>query len=43
LAATRIEYLLQFVGDKGHISAAPEHGADHAGQCHDPRIVFEVL
>ena len=43
LAATRIEYLLQLVGYKGHIPAAPEDGADHAGECHDPRIMLEVL
>src|SRR6516225_11795245 len=43
LAATWIEHLLQLVGDKGYIPAAPEDGADHAGECDDPRIVFEVL
>ena len=43
LAATRIEHLLQLVCYKRHIPAAPQDGADHAGECDDPRIVFEVL
>src|SRR5438128_1882429 len=43
LSAARIEYLLQLVCYKRHIAAAPEDGADHAGQRHDPRVMLEVL
>src|ERR1700757_3887761 len=43
LAATRIEHLLQLVCYKRHIPAAPQDGADHAGQRHDPRVMLEVL
>src|ERR1700737_3710086 len=43
LAATRIEYLLQLVCHEGHIPAAPQDGADHAGERQDPRIMLEVL
>src|SRR5438132_6549707 len=43
LAATRIEHLLQLVCYKRHIAAAPQDGADHAGQRHDPRVMLQVL
>ena len=43
LAATRIEDLLQLVCYKRHIPAAPQDGADHAGERQDPRIVLQVL
>ena len=43
LAATRIEHLLQLVCHKRHIPAAPQDGADHAGQRHDPRVMLQVL
>src|SRR5260370_9405931 len=43
MADTRIEPLLQLIGDERHIAAAPEDGADHAGERHDPRIMLEVL
>ncbi len=43
LSPTRIEYLLQLVCHKRYIPAAPQDGADHAGERQDPRIVLQVL
>ena len=42
-AAARIEYRLHLLDDKGHIAAAAEHGADHAGQRHGPGEMLHVL
>src|SRR5262245_42279180 len=43
LAALRIEYGLELLDHEGDVSAAPEDGADHAGERHRPGVVLEVL
>lgn len=40
---TSFEDLLEFFRDERHLAAAAEHRADHTGQRHHPRVVFEVL
>jgi hypothetical protein len=38
LPASGIEHRLEFLDHEGNIAAAAEHGADHARECHGPRV-----
>src|ERR1700722_4844447 len=42
-AATRVEYRLHLLDDKGDVAAAAEHRADHPGQRDGPGVMLHVL
>src|SRR4051794_30855512 len=43
LAAARVEDRFQLLHHEGDVTAAPEDGADHAGQGYRPGVMLHVL